>query len=286
MDNFNENKEKLNKRIKELLEDKFVLAFSGGVDSSLILKLASDLRDAENDVVAIMYNTNTTPDGDLDNAQNLANEMEVKLEVVNIDVFDNEHIKNNTIDRCYHCKSFLFDQAFKLKDKLGYKYVVDGSNLDANKVFRPGVKALNDKGVVSPLKECGFTKEMVRAYAKELGVSVYKRPSAPCLATRFPYNQLIDTSKFEAINKAEVYLKDLGLRNVRVRVYGDNTRIEVDREDFGTVFEKVDEINEKLKNLGFKYVNLDLAGYRSGSMDEVVSKEDKLKLNPWLENER
>lgn len=286
MDNFNENKEKLNKRIKELLEDKFVLAFSGGVDSSLILKLASDLRDAENDVVAIMYNTNTTPDGDLDNAQNLANEMEVKLEVVNIDVFDNEHIKNNTIDRCYHCKSFLFDQAFKLKDKLGYKYVVDGSNLDDNKVFRPGVKALNDKGVVSPLKECGFTKEMVRAYAKELGVSVYKRPSAPCLATRFPYNQLIDTSKFEAINKAEVYLKDLGLRNVRVRVYGDNTRIEVDREDFGTVFEKVDEINEKLKNLGFKYVNLDLAGYRSGSMDEVVSKEDKLKLNPWLENER
>ncbi len=286
MDNFNENKEKLNKRIKELLEDKFVLAFSGGVDSSLILKLASDLREEENDVVAIMYNTNTTPDGDLDNAQNLANEMEVKLEVVNIDVFDNEHIKNNTIDRCYHCKSFLFDQAFKLKDKLGYKYVVDGSNLDDNKVFRPGVKALNDKGVVSPLKECGFTKEMVRAYAKELGVSVYKRPSAPCLATRFPYNQLIDTSKFEAINKAEVYLKDLGLRNVRVRVYGDNTRIEVDREDFDIVFEKVDEINEKLKNLGFKYVNLDLAGYRSGSMDEVVSKEDKLKLNPWLENER
>lgn len=107
MDNFNESKEKLNKRIKELLEDKFVLAFSGGVDSSLILKLASDLRKEENDVVAIMYNTNTTPDGDLDNAQNLADEMEVKLEVVNIDVFDNEHIKNNTIDRCYHCKSFL-----------------------------------------------------------------------------------------------------------------------------------------------------------------------------------
>lgn len=286
MDNFNENKEKLNNRIKELLEDKFVLAFSGGVDSSLVLKLASDLRKEKDDVVAIMYNTNTTPDGDLENAQNLAEEMDVSLEVVDIDVFDNEYIKNNTLDRCYHCKSFLFEQAFKLKDKLGYKYVVDGSNLDDNKVFRPGVKALNDKGVVSPLKECGFTKEMVRAYTKELGVSVYKRPSAPCLATRFPYNELIDTSKFEAINKAEGYLKDLGLRNVRVRVYGDNTRIEVDREDFGIVFEKVDEINENLKNLGFKYVNLDLAGYRSGSMDEVVSKEDKLKLNPWLENER
>lgn len=286
MENFDKNKEQLNKRIEELLEDKFVLAFSGGVDSSLVLKLASDLRKEKDDVVAIMYNTNTTPDGDLENAQNLAKEMDVSLEVVDIDVFDNEYIKNNTLDRCYHCKSFLFDQAFKLKDKLGYKYVVDGSNLDDNKVFRPGVKALKDKGVVSPLKEAGFTKDMVRAYAKKLGVSVYKRPSAPCLATRFPYNELIDTSKFEAINKAEIYLKDLGLKNVRVRVYGDNTRIEVDREDFMTVFENVDEINKKLKDFGFKYVNLDLEGYRSGSMDEVVDEEDKLKLNPWLEDAR
>ncbi|WP_297789833.1 ATP-dependent sacrificial sulfur transferase LarE [uncultured Anaerococcus sp.] len=282
----NDKREKLNERIKELLSDKFVLAFSGGVDSALILKLASLFRKRENDVVAIMYNTNTTPDGDLENAEKLAKEMGVRLEVVSIDVFDNDHIKTNTIDRCYHCKSFLFDKAFKLKDKLGYAHVVDGSNLDDSKVFRPGVKALNDKGVISPLKECSFTKEMVRAYAKELGLSVYKRPSAPCLATRFPYNELIDTTKFDSINKAEAYLKNLGLRNVRVRVYGDNTRIEVDKSDFAKVFDKAEEINKEFRELGFKYVNLDLAGFRSGSMDEVLRKEDKLKLNPWLDDER
>ena len=278
-------KEKLDSIVKDLLKEKFVLAFSGGVDSSLILKLASMYRKERNDVVAIMYNTNTTPDGDLENSQNLADEMDVDLRVVDIDVFDNEYIKHNTIDRCYHCKSFLFEEAFKLKNELGYKYVVDGSNLDDYKVFRPGVRALNDKGVVSPLKEAGFTKDMVRAYAKELNLSVYKRPSAPCLATRFPYNELIDKDKFEAINKAEIYLKDLGLENVRVRVYGDNTRIEVDRKDFDKVFSQVDEIVAKLKGFGFKYVNLDLEGYRSGSMDEVIEKEDKLKLNPWLDHE-
>lgn len=285
MDIDKEKKEKLDNIVKDLLKEKFVLAFSGGVDSSLILKLASMYRKEKNDVVAIMYNTNTTPDGDLENSQNLAREMDVDLKVVDIDVFDNEYIKHNAIDRCYHCKSFLFEEAFKLKDELGYKYVVDGSNLDDYKVFRPGVRALNDKGVVSPLKEAGFTKDMVRAYAKELNLSVYKRPSAPCLATRFPYNELIDKDIFEAINKAEIYLKNLGLENVRVRVYGDNTRIEVDRKDFDTVFSKVDEIVAKLKGFGFKYINLDLEGYRSGSMDEVIEKEDKLKLNPWLDHE-
>lgn len=285
MENFNSQKEKLDKIIKDLLEDKFVLAFSGGVDSSLILKLASDFRKKKNDIVAIMYNTNTTPDGDLENAQNLADEMDVELRIVNIDVFDNDHIKNNSIDRCYHCKSFLFEQAFKLRDELGYKHVVDGSNLDDYKVFRPGVRALNDKGVISPLKDAGFSKKMVRAYAKELGLEVYKRPSAPCLATRFPYNQLIDTQKFDSINKAEAFLKSLGLKNVRVRVYGDNSRIEVDKDDFDVVFKNTSEIVKTLKKLGFKYVNLDLEGYRSGSMDEVIKKEDKLKLNPWLDYE-
>ena len=279
-------KEKLDNIVKDLLKEKFVLAFSGGVDSSLILKLASMYRKEKNDVVAIMYNTNTTPDGDLENAQSLARDMDVELKVVDIDVFDNEYIKNNTIDRCYHCKSFLFEQAFKLKDELGYKYVVDGSNLDDKKVFRPGVRALNDKGVVSPLEMAGFSKDMVRAYAKELNLSVYKRPSAPCLATRFPYNHLIDTDKFEAINKAETFLKTFDLKNVRVRVYGDNTRIEVDRDDFDKIFPHIDEIVKKLKGLGFTYINLDLEGYRSGSMDEVVDEEEKIKLNPWLANER
>ncbi len=286
MQGFDQAKERLNEIINDLLDDKFVLAFSGGVDSTLVLKIASMNRKNHDDIVAITYNTNTTPSGDLENAQNLAKEMDVRLKAVDIDVFDNEYIKNNTIDRCYHCKSFLFNQAFKLKDELGYANVVDGSNLDDQKVFRPGVMALKDKGVRSPLKEAGFSKAMVRRYAEELGVKVAKRPSAPCLATRFPYNSPVDTSMFALINEGEDYLKTFGLKNVRIRVYGDNTRIEVDKDDFEIIFKNAADIVAKLKEIGFKYINLDLEGYRSGSMDEVVSEEEKIKLNPWLANEQ
>ena len=286
MQGFDQAKERLNEIISDLLDDKFVLAFSGGVDSTLVLKIASMNRKNHDDIVAITYNTNTTPSGDLENAQNLAKEMDVRLKAVDIDVFDNEYIKNNTIDRCYHCKSFLFNQAFKLKDELGYANVVDGSNLDDQKVFRPGVMALKDKGVRSPLKEAGFSKAMVRRYAEELGVKVAKRPSAPCLATRFPYNSPVDTSMFALINEGEDYLKTFGLKNVRIRVYGDNTRIEVDKDDFEIIFKNAADIVAKLKEIGFKYINLDLEGYRSGSMDEVVSEEEKIKLNPWLANEQ
>ena len=146
--------------------------------------------------------------------------------------------------------------------------------------------ALKDKGVRSPLKEAGFSKAMVRRYAEELGVKVAKRPSAPCLATRFPYNSPVDTSMFALINEGEDYLKTFGLKNVRIRVYGDNTRIEVDKDDFEIIFKNAADIVAKLKEIGFKYINLDLEGYRSGSMDEVVSEEEKIKLNPWLANEQ
>lgn len=282
MEDYESKKEKLNQLVRDHLEGGAILAFSGGVDSSLILKLASLYRKDENDIVAIIYKTETSPSGDLENAQNLAREMKVKLYEADISVFDNEAILNNPIDRCYHCKSFLFEEAFKLKDKLGYRYVLDGSNLDDYKVFRPGLKALHDKGVVSLLKEAGFSKEMVRDYAKELGISVYKRPSSPCLATRFPYNSRINTQMLDAIDKGEALIKDLGIKNVRIRLYGDNTRIEVERKDFPIVMENLDTITRGLKDLGFTYINLDLEGYRSGSMDEVLEDKDKVELNPWL----
>ncbi|MCI7238621.1 MAG: ATP-dependent sacrificial sulfur transferase LarE [Anaerococcus sp.] len=282
MEIYENKKEKLNKLVSKYLDGGAVLAFSGGVDSSLILKLASMYRKKENDIVAIIYKTETTPSGDLENAQDLAKEMKVKLYEADISVFDNEAILDNPIDRCYHCKNFLFEEAFKLKDKLGYRYVLDGSNLDDYKVFRPGLKALNDKGVVSLLKEAGFTKQMVRDYAKELGISVYKRPSSPCLATRFPYNSRINTKMLDAIDRGEFLIKNLGIKNVRIRLYGDNTRIEVERDDFPIIMENLDQITRELKELGFTYINLDLEGYRSGSMDEVLKDNDKVRLNPWL----
>ncbi|MDO5047087.1 MAG: ATP-dependent sacrificial sulfur transferase LarE [Anaerococcus sp.] len=286
MENFDINKDKLLGLMKRLLEDKIVLAFSGGVDSALILKLGSMLRENKDDIVAIYFKTEASPKDDLANAKALAKKMDVKLFVEDISIFDNKTILANPIDRCYHCKSLLFSKALQLKEDLGYGHLVDGSNLDDYKVFRPGLRALDDKKVRSVLKESNFTKDMVRALAKDLAISVHKRPSAPCLATRFPYNTPLDISKFDLLDGGENFIKSLGITNVRLRVEGDGVRIEVDREDFPLIFENLEDIKRKLKDLGFIHLSLDLDGFRSGSMDENLSRKDKEILNPRLKDER
>lgn len=275
-------KEKLNIILKELLKGKMVLAFSGGVDSTLILKLAADLRENRDDVVAMTFVTEFSPKDELEECKRLAKEFDVDLHVANVSIMDNEKLLNNVEYRCYHCKGGLFENCFELKDKLGFTYVVDGTNLDDYKVFRPGIKALQDLGTRSPLYEAGLTKAEVRSYSKELGVKTHKKPSKPCMATRFPYNTKINLDKLDSIEEAENYLESLGFPVNRVRVYGDNTRIEVKKEKIPELINHSDEIIKKFKDLGFTYVNIDLEGYRSGSMDEVLDSKVKKEVNPWL----
>lgn len=263
--------------IENLLKEKVVLAFSGGVDSALLLKIASSLRKDENDVVAMFFKAPSSTEEDLVNAKNLAEEMGVKLFIKDVDIFVDDHIVNNSKDRCYHCKSHLFKQAIKLKDDLGYGYVIDGTNTDDHKVYRPGLMALRDLGVVSPLNIAGFSKQMVRDLADELNISVAKRPSAPCLLTRFPYGTKITPAKLDRLEKAEAFIRDLGFIKFRVRDHSNIARIELTPEDFMAFIEKKDQVIKEFKNLGFSYVTLDLEGFRSGSMDEGLSEEEKKK---------
>lgn len=263
--------------IENLLKEKVVLAFSGGVDSALLLKIVTSLRKDENDVVAMFFKAPSSTEEDLVNAKNLAEEMGVKLFIKDVDIFVDDHIVNNSKDRCYHCKSHLFKQAIKLKDDLGYGYVIDGTNTDDHKVYRPGLMALRDLGVVSPLNMAGFSKQMVRDLADELNISVAKRPSAPCLLTRFPYGTKITPAKLDRLEKAEAFIRDLGFIKFRVRDHSNIARIELMPEDFMAFIEKRDQVIKEFKNLGFSYITLDLEGFRSGSMDEGLSEEEKKK---------
>ena len=271
------NTKKLYQIIKDLLKEKIVLAFSGGVDSALLLKIATDLRQDENDVVAMFFKAPSSTEEDLVNAQALAKEMQVNLYIKDVDIFVDDHITNNEKDRCYHCKSHLFKQAIDLKNELGYGYVIDGTNTDDHKVYRPGLMALKNLGVVSPLNMAGFSKEMVRALASELGVSVAKRPSAPCLLTRFPYGTRITPAKLDRLEKAEAFIRDLGFIKFRVRDHSNIARIELEPADFIRFIDKKDQVIREFKKLGFSYVTLDLEGFRSGSMDEGLSEEEKKK---------
>lgn len=268
---------KLYKIIEDLLKEKIVLAFSGGVDSALILKIASSLRQDENDVVAMFFKAPSSTEEDLINAKKLAEDFKVKLYIKDVDIFVDDHIINNSKDRCYHCKSHLFNQALALKEELGYGYVVDGTNTDDHKVYRPGLTALKDLGVVSPLNMAGFSKEMVRTLAADLGVSVAKRPSAPCLLTRFPYGTKITPAKLDRLEKAEAFIRDLGFIKFRVRDHSNIARIELTPNDFMDFIEHKDQVIKEFKNLGFSYITLDLEGFRSGSMDEGLSEEEKKK---------
>lgn len=272
-----EKTKNLYKIIEGLLKDKFVLAFSGGVDSALLLKIAADLRQDENDVVAMFFKAPSSTEEDLRNAKKLADDMGVKLYIKDVDIFVDDHIINNSKDRCYHCKSHLFRQAIDLKDELGYGFVVDGTNTDDHKVYRPGLMALRDLGVVSPLNQAGFSKQDVRDLAAELNISVAKRPSAPCLLTRFPYGTKITPEKLQRLENAESFVRNLGFDKFRVRDHANIARIELEVIDFNKFIEKRQAVIDEFKALGFSYVTLDLEGFRSGSMDKGLSEEEKKK---------
>lgn len=258
----------LEKLIDEITENHVVVAFSGGVDSSLVLKLACDnAKKKGNKVYAITLHTKLHPMNEIENAKKVAEELGAIHIVLEVDEMSEAGVSENPVDRCYRCKKYLFARLKEKASELGAINVIEGTNEDDLHVYRPGIKALEELDIISPLAICGFTKQEVRALATSLGISASNRPSAPCLATRFPYGTKLSYEKMKQVEKGEAFLKTLELYNVRIRVYENIARIEVDHNDFEKVIKSKNEIIKYLKDLGFTYITLDLEGFRSGSMD-------------------
>ena len=271
-----QKKENLEQWMADHVKEGICIAFSAGVDSSLLLKLACDAGKAAGvPIWAVTFSTKLHPHGELEDARQAAAELGAEHIVLEVDERSQEGIQNNPPDRCYICKKYLFTNLLATAEKVGAKCVVEGTNEDDLHVYRPGIRAVRELHVNSPLALFHLTKAEVRALAAELGVQSASKPSAPCLITRLPYNTKVDFAVLEKVGMGEEYLKEKGLKNVRLRLHGDVIRIEVERSAMKTVLEMAEDVVSYIKGLGFCYVTLDLEGFRSGSMDLVLSEAQK-----------
>jgi len=251
--------------------DKAIVAYSGGVDSTFLLKVAHDVLGKN--VIAITATSATYPKQELDQAKKLAKNIGVKQIIIKSEEMKNEKFSKNTPNRCYYCKRELFSKIKKIAIAQNIRNIIDGSNVDDTKDYRPGTKALIEHGVRSPLREAGLTKKEIREISREMKLNSWNKPALACLASRFPYGTKITKERLKQVERAESYLSNLGLNQIRVRYHDNTARIEVKKEDFTKILKHTKKIIQQFKKLGFIYVTLDIEGYRTGSLNEVLKHE-------------
>lgn len=261
-------------RVRCLFDGKKVLvAFSGGVDSSVLAHVS---RESALETVLLTVDSITFPRTELQAAMDVAEELGIRVEVIEVDELANQDLVKNPVDRCYHCKKELAVVWLNTAEHLGMDIVVDGTNASDMNDHRPGAIALEEAGVISPFREFGITKEDIRRYAREAGLSVAERPSMACLSSRFPYGTEITEDRVRRVDKVERDVKEIfEIECVRARFHDDVVRIEVGREEREKLFDvaKLDKINALAKEAGFKYITFDVAGYRTGAMNEVLDSQ-------------
>lgn len=253
-----------------------VIAFSAGVDSTFLLKTAQKVLGSQ--VLAVTARSCTFPERELKEAQAFCERDGIRHIVIDSEELSIDGFRQNPKNRCYLCKRELFGKISAVAEKYGIPHIAEGSNLDDNGDYRPGLQAVAELGVKSPLREAGLTKADIRALSKEMGLPTWNKQSFACLSSRFAYGETISEEKLAMIDKAEQLLLDLEFHQVRVRIHGDMARIEILPEEFPRLID--DEIRCKvsrtLKALGFRYVAMDLIGYRTGSMNEALHDERPL----------
>ena len=248
--------------------DGLIVAYSAGVDSTFLLKIAHMVLGER--AIALTASSPTAPPGELEAAKEFAAGLGIRHLVLDSNELANPSFTQNPANRCFFCKDELYRICRDQADALGIATIADGTNLDDLRDHRPGLKAAKEWGVRHPLVETEMTKDDIRRYSRELNLPTWDKPSSPCLSSRFPYGTEIDLERLKKIGACELFLKELGFREFRVRYHGDIARIEVAQNEFQRLLEKAtrDAIVQKFKQIGFLYVGLDLQGYRTGSMNE------------------
>ncbi len=259
-------------KLKDILLDmqKVLVAFSGGVDSTFLVKVADEVLG--DNVLAVIATSETYPETEKKEAVRLAQEIGVRYTIIESCEMQNPDFVKNSPDRCYYCKTELFSKIKTIAVDENINYVLDGANFEDIGDYRPGSKAAEELGVRSPLKEAGLIKEEIRELSRRVGLSTWNKPSMACLSSRFPYYTEINNEGLKQVFQAEEYLRSLGFSQVRVRHHGSMARIEIMPAEFFRVMQddfRI-KISQTLLDIGYTYVTLDLSGYRTGSMNEIL----------------
>jgi uncharacterized protein len=245
-----------------------LIAYSGGVDSTLLATVARDVLGEK--TRCVLLDSPVVPRAAVEQAQELARELKLGLDVIGVPLMSNADFRMNPSDRCYFCRKISAVHLRKRAAELGLACIADGINISDTGEHRPGLRASTEEGIVHPFIEAGITKQDIRDIARDLDLPVWQKLSAACLSSRIPYGDAITEGKLRKIEDAETYLAGLGIGQVRVRLHGDLARIEVHKGDRDKILEQQSAVAKKLRSFGFAYVTLDIEGYRSGSMDEVL----------------